>query len=218
MKQLVSAPAQLDSFGALLRARRLRAYLSQEQLAARAELSERTVRNLEADRVRSPRTDTVRLLADALQLSEPERESWFEAAQGVNHHQRPEPAVTGAHGPVRPPTDTAAPRSLNACGFSTGNNHRRARSPAGEYLAEIGELYRRGDASAGEVPGDADAAQTAAPASVGRAGQDAGARNDGGLSSTDRRELAELRRENRRLREDVEILKRVTAIFTAAAR
>jgi hypothetical protein len=30
--------------------------------------------------------------------------------------------------------------------------------------------------------------------------------------------LAEMREENRRLREDVEILKRVTAIFAAAAR
>jgi len=33
----------------------------------------------------------------------------------------------------------------------------------------------------------------------------------------ERRELAELRSENRRLREDVEILKRVTAIFAVAA-
>jgi len=71
------------SFGALLRARRHRALLSQEQLAARAELSERTVRDLEAGRVRSPRADTVRLLADALQLSEPERQSWLEAARGA---------------------------------------------------------------------------------------------------------------------------------------
>ena len=70
------------SFGALLRAHRSRACLSQEQLAARAELSERTVRNLEAGRVQSPRADTVRLLAEALQLSEPERQSWLEAAWG----------------------------------------------------------------------------------------------------------------------------------------
>src|SRR5215471_9755280 len=82
MEQPVNASPPPASFGALLRARRHRAFLSQEQLAARAELSERTVRNLEADRVPSPRTDTVRLLAEALQLSEPERESWFEAARG----------------------------------------------------------------------------------------------------------------------------------------
>jgi transposase len=218
MEQLISVPSRPGSFGTLLRARRHRAYLSQEQLAARAELSERTVRNLEAGRVRSPRTDTVRLLADALQLSEPERESWLEAARGVNHHQRAEPAVTGPDGPVRPPTDTPAPLSLNACGVSTGNYHRRDRSPAAGHMAEIVELCRRGEASAGEVAKDVDAAQTAALAWVGHAGRDAGSRNDGGLTSADRRELAELRRENRRLREDVEILKRVTAIFAAAAR
>ena len=216
MEQLVTAPSRSGSFGTLLRASRHRAYLSQEQLAARAELSERTVRNLEADRVRSPRTDTVRLLADALQLNEAERESWFEAARGVSHHQRAEPAVHGTGRPVRPPNNAAAPRSLNACGFSTGNC-RRDGSPAGEYLAEIIGLCRRGDASVGQVAKDADAAQTAVPAWAGYAGWDAGNPSDGGLTSADRRELAELRRENRRLREDVEILKRVTAMFAAAA-
>src|SRR6516225_9653528 len=92
MEQLVIAPPPPGSFGALLRACRHRACLSQEQLAARAELSERTVRNLEAGRVRSPRFDTVRLLADALQLGEPERGSWFEAAPRMDH-QRAGPAV-----------------------------------------------------------------------------------------------------------------------------
>ena len=41
---------------------------------------------------------------------------------------------------------------------------------------------------------------------------------DGGLTSTERRELAQLRRENRRLREDVEILKRATAFFAEETR
>ena len=89
MEQLVSAPPPPHaSVGALLRACRHRALLSQEQLAARAGLSERTVRDLEGGRVRSPRLNTVRLLTDALQLSGPQRESWFEAARGVNR-QRP---------------------------------------------------------------------------------------------------------------------------------
>jgi transcriptional regulator with XRE-family HTH domain len=87
MEQLAGAPPPDGSFGALLRALRHRAYLSQEQLAARAELSERMVRNIEAGRVRSPRTDTVRLLADALALTEPERKSWIAAAQGANGRQ-----------------------------------------------------------------------------------------------------------------------------------
>jgi hypothetical protein len=50
MQQLVSAPPVQGSFGALLLARRCRVLLSQEQLAARAEVSERTVRDLEAGR------------------------------------------------------------------------------------------------------------------------------------------------------------------------
>jgi transposase len=39
------------------------------------------------------------------------------------------------------------------------------------------------------------------------------ARERVGLSTEEQKELAELRRENRRLREDVEILKRATAFF-----
>jgi transcriptional regulator with XRE-family HTH domain len=75
MQQPVHASVPPASFGAVLRTRGYRACLSQEQLAARAELSERTARNLEAGRVQAPRADTVRLLAGALQLSEPERAS-----------------------------------------------------------------------------------------------------------------------------------------------
>src|SRR5262245_63865848 len=96
------------SFGALLRARRHRALLSQEQLAARAELSERTVRDLEAGRVRSPRADTVRLLAGALQLSEPERQSWLEAARGA----LPERAVQAWAGQARSEEHTSELQSL----------------------------------------------------------------------------------------------------------
>src|SRR5262244_2057771 len=102
MEQVIIGPPPDSSFGALLRVCRRRALLSQEQLAARAGLSERTVRDLEADRVRSPRTDTVRLLADALQLTGPERESWFETARGVNH-QRTGPALPRVDGSAPPP-------------------------------------------------------------------------------------------------------------------
>jgi transcriptional regulator with XRE-family HTH domain len=144
VEQPVNTSPLPASFGVLLRTRRHRACLSQEQLAARAELSERTVRNLEAGRVRSPRTDTVRLLAGALQLSEPERESWLEAARGG------------------PP-------------------------------------------------------EIAVQAWAGQPGRDAGTRDGGGLAGADGPELAELRRENRRLREAVEILKRAVAIVAAAA-
>jgi transposase len=211
MQQLVSASSPSVSFGALLRARRHQACLSQEQLAERAELSERTVRNLEAGQVRSPRTDTVRLLADALELSEPEREDWFEAARGVNHQR-------GAPGPVHVPNDAPAGLPLNECGFGGGNNHRRYRSLAGEYMAEIVELCQRDGGSTGQLARDFDVSNPAARAWVGQPGWDARNRSDGGLTSADQQELARLRRENRRLREDLEILKRAAAIFAAAAR
>ncbi len=102
MEQLASAPPPDGSFGALLRAFRHRACLSQEQLAARAELSERTVRNLETGRARSPRPDTVRLLADALALTEPERQSWIAAAQSAKGRQA-QARLPGAGGPAQLP-------------------------------------------------------------------------------------------------------------------
>src|SRR5262249_60077979 len=76
--------------------------LWQEQLAARAELSERAVRNLEAGRVRSPRNNTVRLLADALALAEPEQQRWVAAVQGANSRQA-EAGPPGTGGPAQPP-------------------------------------------------------------------------------------------------------------------
>ncbi|MFS8105129.1 hypothetical protein LFM09_49340 [Lentzea alba] len=50
---------------------------------------------------------------------------------------------------------------------------------------------------------------------VRQAERDAGTRDDGGLSSDEKAELAALRRENQRLREDVEILKRAAASFAS---
>jgi len=133
MEQLVSAPPPPHaSVGALLRACRHRALLSQEQLAARAGLSERTVRDLEGGRVRSPRLDTVRLLTDALQLSGPQRESWFEAARGVNR-QLAGRAATGAGGPGRMPGAGPTQSPLSASGSGTGQHpdHRLPRPSPG---------------------------------------------------------------------------------------
>lgn len=52
---------------------------------------------------------------------------------------------------------------------------------------------------------------------VRQADLDAGTRSDG-LASDERDELVRLRRENRRLREDVDILKRATAFFVRETR
>ncbi len=95
---------------------------------------------------------------------------------------------------------------------------RARRSFTPEFKAEIVELCQRGDRSIGRVARDFDLTETAVREWVKQAERDAGTRQDGGLTSAERKALAELRRENRRLREDVEILKRATAFFAKETR
>jgi transposase len=95
---------------------------------------------------------------------------------------------------------------------------RPRRSFTPEFKAEIVELCQRGDRSVGQVARDFDLTETAVREWVKQAGRDAGTRVDGGLTSAERQELTELRRECRRLREDVEILKRATAFFAKETR
>ena len=64
---------------------------------------------------------------------------------------------------------------------------------------------------------DFDLTETAVRAWVKQAEIDAGERTDG-LTTEEKEELSKLRRENRRLREDVEILKRATAFFAKETR
>jgi len=101
---------------------------------------------------------------------------------------------------------------------SMGNKPRKRRSFTPEFKAEIVELCQRGDRSVGQVAKDFDLTETAVREWVKQAGRDAGTRHDGGLTTEERRELAQLRRENRRLREDVEVLKRATAFFAGETR
>jgi transposase len=95
---------------------------------------------------------------------------------------------------------------------------RPRRSFTPEFKAEIVGLCQRGDRSVGQVARDFDLTETAVREWVRQAGRDAGSRQDGSLTTEERRELAELRRENRRLREDVEVLKRATAFFAKETR
>ena len=75
------------------------------------------------------------------------------------------------------------------------------------------DLCQRGDRSVGQVPGDFDLTETAVREWVKQAERDADNRRDGGLTTDERRELAELRRGNWRPRDDVEIFKRATVFF-----
>jgi transposase len=93
---------------------------------------------------------------------------------------------------------------------------RPRRSFTAEFKADIVERCRRGDRTIGQVARDFDLTETAVREWVRQAEVDAGERP--GLSSAERQELAELRRENRRLRDDVEVLKRATAFFAKETR
>ena len=95
------------NFGALLRAHRRRLPLTQEQLAQRAGLSERTLRNLEAGRIHRPYPNTIRRLAEALNLTGVERQD-FEAAA------RPTSLSPAAGSRSDPPE--SAPASSRRCG------------------------------------------------------------------------------------------------------
>ena len=103
------------SFALLLRGLRIEAGMTQEELAGSAGVSARSVSDLERGAVRTPQKDTVRLLAEALQLSGSALVEFEAAARG---HVVPRP---GGRGPA------AATRTLprDIASF-TGRRHELA--------------------------------------------------------------------------------------------
>ncbi len=93
---------------------------------------------------------------------------------------------------------------------------RPRRSFPDEYKAQVVELCRSGERSIGAVARDLDLSETAVRRWVAQAEIDAGRRE--GLTSAEREELARLRRENRTLREERDILKRAAAFFARETR
>src|SRR2546423_2745486 len=87
-------------FGAVLRAYRVAVGLSQEELAGRAHLSQRTISDLERGVTTAPYRDTVAQLADALELAESERGGLEDAVRRA----RPSPAAAQELG--RAPVDS----------------------------------------------------------------------------------------------------------------
>src|SRR3954469_22555703 len=73
-----------SGFDVVLRRHRLRAKLTQEELAARAAIGVRTVRDLERGRSSRPQRTTVDLLAQALGLYGRDREEFLAAARGAS--------------------------------------------------------------------------------------------------------------------------------------
>lgn len=89
-------------FGDLLRAHRLAAGLTQEELAERAGLSRRGISDLERGARTRPYRETLKLLADALGLESQQRRAFLAAARdGASPHRGAEP-FSGTPLPVPP--------------------------------------------------------------------------------------------------------------------
>jgi len=97
-----------------------------------------------------------------------------------------------------------------------GRTKRPRRSFTKTFKAEVVELVRQPGNSAASVARDLDLTETAVRAWVKQADIDEGHRD--GLTSAEREELVQLRRENRVLREERDILKRATAFFARETR
>ncbi len=97
-----------------------------------------------------------------------------------------------------------------------GRKKRPRRSFTKEFKAEVVQLVRQEGNTAASVARDLDLTETAVREWVRQADVDEGHRE--GLTTAEREELGRLRRENARLRQDVEILKRATAFFAKETR
>jgi predicted ATPase/transcriptional regulator with XRE-family HTH domain len=101
-----------ESFGELLRRLRIAASLTQEALAQECRISPATVAAIEQGRRRAPRLSTVRLIADALELSPADREMLARAADQAGTGQ----AGTGQAGTGQASTEAAQPPERPAAG------------------------------------------------------------------------------------------------------
>ena len=108
-----------------------------------------------------------------------------------------------------------APERMSIMETMARKRARPRRSFSKQFKAEVVELVRSGR-SIPEVCRDMDLTETAVRGWVRQADIDHGRRE--GLTSTEREELARLRKENRVLREERDILKRATAFFAREIR
>ena len=94
-----------------------------------------------------------------------------------------------------------------------GKRKRERRSFTPEFKAEAVKVVQQGGKSVGAVARDLDLTETALRRWVEQAEINAGRGQPGALTTDERTELAQLRREVRTLRMERDILKKATAFF-----
>ncbi len=82
-----------------------------------------------------------------------------------------------------------------------------------EYKQQVVEVIRSGSRSVGAVAKDLDLSETAVRRWLNQTEVDAGGGGTGALTTAEREELVRLRRENRTLAMEREILRKATAFF-----
>ena len=90
---------------------------------------------------------------------------------------------------------------------------KKRRKFTSEFKAEAVRLCKLGDRSIGQVAADLDLTETALREWVKRADIDAGKGPPGALTTLEREELQRLRRENKRLQMERDILKAAATFF-----
>ena len=95
---------------------------------------------------------------------------------------------------------------------------RKRRTFTPEFKADAVRLAKAGDRTIGQVAKDLDLTETALRDWVRRAEIDAGKGPADALTSSEREELVRLRRENKRLEMEREILKKAAAFFAKESR
>lgn len=94
-----------------------------------------------------------------------------------------------------------------------GTKKRKRRKFSAEFKAETVRLVRDSDRNVSTIARELDLTETALRRWVQQAEVDAGRGPTGALTTSEREELAQLRRDNKRLRMERDILKRATAFF-----
>lgn len=97
-----------------------------------------------------------------------------------------------------------------------GAVRRQRRAFTEQFKAEVVALCRTSGKSVAQVARELDLTETAVRRWVAQAEVDAGQRD--GLATAERHELARLRKENRSLREERDLLKRAAAFFARETR
>ena len=97
-----------------------------------------------------------------------------------------------------------------------GAQRRKRRAFTREFKAEVVALVRQGERSLPTICREMDLSETAVRRWVEQAAIDAGAKD--GLTTEEREELRRLRRENRVLRDERDILKRAATFFAMETR